>query len=381
MRTTHICPSYKPAYIYGGPIMSVSKLCEALSKAGYRTEMLTTTANGKAALTVPTHAPVHLDGVLVYYFKCVSNAPTHFSPALLWHLIFKKDIKLLHLHSWWNSVVVLACLLAKMKKIPVLLSPRGMLTPYTLKNKNRVFKSIIHQLFGDGLLKYCHVHASTEKEKQDMLSFIKPKSITVIPNLIRLPEIHQSSFSNSNLNPVINLIFLSRLEEKKGLGILFRALSKVNFKWQLTIAGTGEIRYIKRLKSLALHLGIASSLKWLGYVHDEEKFNILAKHDLMVLPSHNESFANVVIESLLVGTAVVISDQVGLAEYVSCKNMGWVSKLTADDFGHAITDAHTNQQQRKRIRQQAPNIIKEDFSDQSLITQYLRLYKSIRRNG
>jgi len=385
MKTTHICPSYKPAYIYGGPTMSVSKLCEGLAQAGCNTELLTTTANGKTTLKVPTNRPVWLDGVLVYYFKCFSNAPLHFSPALLWHLLFKKDVKLLHLHSWWNSAIILACIVAKMKKIPVLLSPRGMLTPYTLENRNKVFKSLIHQLIGNRLLEYCHIHASTEKEKQDMLSFIKPKSVTVIPNLVRLPEVPSNyipvQLLKSDANRAIKLVFLSRIEEKKGLGILFAALAKADFKWKLLIAGTGETKYLKRLKNLAAHLGITSSLSWLGQVQDEDKFQLLAGQDLMVLPSHNESFANVVVESLLVGTPVVISDQVGLADYVSAKNMGWISKLTVDDLNHALSEARGSQQQRDRIRKQAPEIIKTDFSDQNLIVQYLRLYKSIGKNG
>ena len=61
MRILHITASYKPAFIYGGPTMSVAKLCEALGGLEVRSlgvkgfeafndievEVLTTTANGK----------------------------------------------------------------------------------------------------------------------------------------------------------------------------------------------------------------------------------------------------------------------------------------------------------------------------------------------
>jgi hypothetical protein len=33
MKILHITASYKPAYVYGGPVMSVAKLCEELTKS------------------------------------------------------------------------------------------------------------------------------------------------------------------------------------------------------------------------------------------------------------------------------------------------------------------------------------------------------------
>lgn len=53
MKIIQICAAYKPAYIYGGPTMSVSKLSEELVKAGLDVVVLATTANGKVELNVP----------------------------------------------------------------------------------------------------------------------------------------------------------------------------------------------------------------------------------------------------------------------------------------------------------------------------------------
>ena len=61
---------YKPAYIYGGPVRSVSTLCAGLVNAGAQVTVYTTNANGSGrSLDVPTDRPVDVDGVEVHYFR------------------------------------------------------------------------------------------------------------------------------------------------------------------------------------------------------------------------------------------------------------------------------------------------------------------------
>ena len=120
------------------------------------------------------------------------------------------------------------------------------------------------------------------------------------------------------------MIFLSRIHPKKGLETLFEALSSVDFSWRLQIVGEGEESYVSLLKNLAREYSITDRIDWLGWRNGSEKFQLLADADLFVLPSQNENFANVVLESLAVGTPVILSDQVGLSEYVIKQNFGWV---------------------------------------------------------
>lgn len=383
IKVLQITAAYKPAYIYGGPTMSVSKLCEALVEAGIDTEVLTTTANGKTELDVEPNKLIKVEGVDVTYFKRLTKDHTHFSPALLSGL--RKKIKLydqlhlvVHIHAWWNLVSIFSCGLAKWYNVPVVLSPRGMLTNYTSGNRNAGFKSIIHNTIGKNLLKYCHIHVTSEKEKQDVFSIIQPKSITIIPNLVNFPILQANKPQpTSSPNYMFKLIFLSRIEEKKGLELLLDALVAVNFNWELTIAGSGENSYVESLKRKALSLDISNQIKWVGQVNNQEKFELIAKHDLLVLTSYNENFANVVIESLSMGTPVLLSDQVGLFDYVQEKNLGWISKLSVADITAQLTLSYESEEVRLKIRETAPEIILEDFNSTTLINKYINLYQNI----
>ena len=411
MKIIHITASYKPAYIYGGPIQSVAKLCEALVSLGVREEglaigvggvriddvrVLTTTANGTSELDVTIGKTTLVAGVKVSYFKRWTKDHSHFAPGLLLNLRKEilhciqddktgdKDDKLVvHIHAWWNLVSILSCLVAKWYKIPVVLSPRGMLTAYTQHNRNSFFKKILHRSIGKNLLQYCHIHATSEQEKQDILEIVTPKSIIIIPNLVNFQLPVLSSPLAVPHKPLMvddspfRLIFLSRIEEKKGLELLFDALSLLDIDWQLTIAGSGKKEYVASLKAKAQSLKLDHRINWIGQVSDQEKYNLMAKHDLLALTSFNENFANVVIESLSVGTPILVSGQVGLSDYVKERQLGWVCRLEATNIKEMLENAFHDQEARKKIRQLAPEIIRKDFDDQILANRYLEMYKGL----
>ena len=102
-----IVPSYKPAYIYGGPIVVVALLAETLAKMGHMVTVYTTTANGQTELAVPANREILVDGVRVIYFHRATGDHTHVSPAL-WQYLRKtiQNFDVVHLHSWWNALIL-----------------------------------------------------------------------------------------------------------------------------------------------------------------------------------------------------------------------------------------------------------------------------------
>ncbi|HKG08298.1 MAG TPA: glycosyltransferase [Pedobacter sp.] len=376
MKIIQISPSYKPAYIYGGTISSIALLCEALVERDLELEVITTTANGRYELPVSTAEPCLVDGVNVRYFKRHTRDHTHFSPTLIAYIYRttsanQKDL-IIHIHSWWNLTAVLSFLMARYRKIPIILSPRGMLTPYSKSNRHEFLKYILQWLIGRKLFKHCLIHATSEKEHQDILTLHSKARITIIPNLVKTNTATNTSIHH---NDTFNLIFLSRIEEKKGLEFLFEALQHLDFNWKLTLAGTGDDTYIEKLKNTARTLKINTLIAWTGHIDDSRKYHVIAQSDLLVLFSFNENFANVVAESLSVGTPVAISDQVGLAPFVAEHDLGWICIPDPLKIAQVLKLAHQDQKKRIRIRKTAPALISEHFSRQHLVDQYLSMYQ------
>src|SRR5690606_2561109 len=112
-------------YIYGGPIYSVSTLCETLSLQGHQVDVLTTKANGKTELSVISNKPYTVDGVEVFYFNRQTKDLSHFSLGLLLHLWKQgKHYQIIHIHSWWNFVALFSVCICKIRGFKFMLSPR-----------------------------------------------------------------------------------------------------------------------------------------------------------------------------------------------------------------------------------------------------------------
>jgi glycosyltransferase involved in cell wall biosynthesis len=356
--------------------MSVSMLAEKLVEAGICTEVYTTTANGKEELLVIPGEQQIVDGVPVTYFSRKTRDHSHFSPALFRQL--RKEIKnfdVVHIHTWWNLVSVFSCLIALLQRVPVVLSARGTLSPYSFRNKHIGFKWLLHRAFGKRLLTNCHIHATSTREADALHNLFIPKSMTVLPNFVKLPN--EPDFVPKEKSPLFKLLFFSRIEEKKGLDQLILALPAVKVPYRLTIAGDGNADYIASLKALAEIKGVGDQIEWIGF-QDKRKFGVIEAHDLMVLPSYDENFGNVVIETLFTGTAVLISEEVGLEDYVMRNGLGWTCQTTpssiASHIDHIALACVTD---LLRIRHTAPDIIVRDFKGTLLVKKYADLYQKL----
>jgi glycosyltransferase involved in cell wall biosynthesis len=355
--------------------MSVSILAEQLTKAGIWVNVFTTTANGAGELPVHINEPVMVDGVKTIYFKRITKDHTHFSPSLLAHVWRNvKDFDAVHIHAWWNLVSVLSCLAAVMRNVPVVLSPRGTLSSYSFNNKNSRSKNFIQTVLGKPLLRKCYIHTTSENELLSVNAIVKSKGSFNIPNFIELGENKPSV--NSEMSDHIKLIYLSRIEEKKGLDILLDALKMVTIPYKLTIAGDGSADYVNYLKGIAVNNNISDKVNWIGF-QQQNKFDVLREHDLFILPSHDENFGNVVIESLSVGTPVLISEKVGLADYVKENGLGWICQTNAISVSNAINAIYCNKDMLGAIRAYAPGKIEADFNKSKLVLRYIDMYDKI----
>ncbi|MCI0487425.1 MAG: glycosyltransferase family 4 protein [Blastocatellia bacterium] len=117
------------------------------------------------------------------------------------------------------------------------------------------------------------------------------------------------------LHPCV--LFIGRLTEIKGVGVLLRAMKEIDDA-QLIIAGDGEMR--EELYNLARDLSVDA--RFLGQVGTEERDRLLAACDCVVIPSlvlpsgRTEGMPVVCLEAMAAGQAVIASRAGGLAEVI-----------------------------------------------------------------
>lgn len=386
MKILHITPSYKPAFIYGGTTISVSKLCESLAAIGLEVTVITTTANGKTELPEKSTEPVDIEGVKVYYFNRLTKDHTHFSPDLLMYLWKNmRNYEVIHIHSWWNLVAVFAVLLCWLRGVKPILAPRGMLSSYSFEHENSLKKKLIHKTVGHFLLTKTVLHATATAELKEGRELIKGWKGFVLPNILPLPTKIFEVSAKKDINK-LNFLFLSRIDHKKGIEFMFETLADLTiklqnnnnkFNYEFVIVGSYENDYLKELQDLATKLQISQNIVWAGRIEGNQRFQYYADADIFVLLSHNENFANVVIEALSQGTPVFISDKVGLADYVEKENFGEITPLNSIKITENLLKLIANQEQREIIRQIAPQKIQKDFDAIKLAHEYVAIYSEM----
>jgi glycosyltransferase involved in cell wall biosynthesis len=129
------------------------------------------------------------------------------------------------------------------------------------------------------------------------------------------------------------LLFLGRIQEKKGCDLLLMAFAKTAVsvpEADLVIAGPDQAGMQAKLQRLAEKLGIAGRVHWPGLVGGDIKWGALRASDAFVLPSHQENFGIAVIESLAVGQPVLISNQVNIWADIEADGVGLVDEDTLE---------------------------------------------------
>ena len=380
MTILQIVPSYKPAFVYGGPIYSISALSEAQETLGHKISVFTTNANGASNLKVPLGVVQTVNKVNVTYFHRITGDHTHISPKLWWKLwkdANKYDV--VHLHSWWSVLMIGCAWVLKVKGVRFVFSPRGMFSDYSFNhNINPIKKGIFWGLLTKPVLKKQVFHATAFSEKIEIENlFGKDADVFVLPNLLQFPELSIEAIKTHQKKELINLLFISRVDRKKGIELLLKAVNilKDDILVSLTIIGAGDKEYVDELKQLAYSLNISELIIWKGSMEWRAKFYDILNTDILVLPSYNENFANIILETLYAGRPVILTKYVGLHDYVSANNMGWVIDTNPNEIAECVKNYTSNKEEWQEKSVKMHNQILADFNQRMLAEKYINLYK------
>ena len=169
---------------------------------------------------------------------------------------------------------------------------------------------------------------------------------TIIPN-----PYQAELFAGANVvGPKRNLVFLGRLIEDKGLGVLLHALALLadrGIRPTLTVIGRGPAESLHR--GQVEQLGLAAQVEFSGPLRGATLRDRLAGHQLLIVPSvWDEPFGVVVLEGLACGLIPVVSDAGGLPEAVG--NCGPViPRGNAIALADSINDLLTIEKSRRKF--------------------------------
>jgi phosphatidylinositol alpha-mannosyltransferase len=127
----------------------------------------------------------------------------------------------------------------------------------------------------------------------------------VVPNVVELTRFRAAK---KTVHDHPQIVFLGRLVERKGCRQLLQAFKLLHQKLpqaRLIIAGDGPQR--SRLEKFVKQNNLQAVVKFLGFIDEKHKPELLAGADVACFPSlYGESFGIVLIEAMAAGAGVVI---------------------------------------------------------------------------
>jgi len=198
--------------------------------------------------------------------------------------------------------------------------------PVLWARRTRIF-CVVHDIYGlsesiqdkglmKGLLRYVFVEqllhklpftgwiAVSETTESKLEKFgVSKERIFVVRNGAKPPDQRTRTKGGRN-----SIVYIGRLVKHKHVEDLISALSRLdpNLEWKARIAGDGEER--SELEALATKLGLQSRIEFLGWISEEEKWDLLFSASCLILPSIAEGWGVVLTEAACAGVPAIAYD-------------------------------------------------------------------------
>lgn len=349
MKLCVVVPSFYPAFIYGGPIISIHNTCQALADQGVEVFVSTTNANGESKLNVPVNQFQQLakNYNVKYYDDTIVG---RFS----WQFFFNiaADIKacdVVKVEDIFSTYVPITLFFSVFYKKKVMLSVRGVLSRWALNSRKKIFKQLWLFFFIRPFRNYIVWHATSLDEKDDINRSFPSSNVVVVPNGVnaedyrKTPILSRSQYfslfgiSLPDDNQVI--VSMGRLHKVKGFKVLIEAFSMLhneNPKIVLLIAGDDD--GVGEELSLMIHrLGLINAVFLLGNLSGNKKIQFLAGADIFALTSYSENFGNVYLEALASGTPILATEGTPWRD-IGRFGCGVSTDYTPDNIKNALRD-------------------------------------------
>ena len=391
MRILQIVPSV--SLVYGGPSQMVLGLSKALAAEGIEITLITTNSNGdtdQPPLDVPIAQPIKQDGYEIIYFPCSPFRRYKFSLGLLqWLAQNANQYDLAHIHALFSPVSTAAATIARNKKLPYILRPLGTLDPADLRKKKQLKKIYGLLLEKPNLAGAAGVHFTSIEEAKVSERYGTQTKDLVIPLGVDLPsnlpakETARQQLGIKSDCPLI--LFMSRIDPKKGLDLLLPALEKLqaaelDFHFVLAGANPQDVDYENEIKQTIQTSTLGQKTTITGFVQGELKLGLLQDADLFVLPSYYENFGIAVAEAMAMGIPVVISDRVHIWQDIQSANAGWVTPCEVEQLTEALQSAIEDKEERKQRGENARQLTKAKYSWRAIAQEMIEAYKNITKN-
>ncbi|CAH8292928.1 glycosyltransferase involved in cell wall biosynthesis [Mariniflexile fucanivorans] len=412
MKVLHVVNSMDP--VLGGVSKAVDIIASSLASEGIINEVVSLDHSEDGFVT---------NQAFKWHALGKSTNPWGYNSGLLpWLTVNVAEYDYVIIHGLWlyNSYAVYKAFKnirqskALSRGTKYLVMPHGMLDPYFQKASGRRVKAIRNWLYwkfieskvvntSDGLLFTCEEECKLAKEP---FKPYNPKNEFIVGLGVEAPPEYHSKMDEAffkickGLENRPFLLFLSRINEKKGVDLLIEAYKKIilNPSAYFTTSVEGTSKQINKeatkagfeipalaivgpgietdygqslLKTINNHPELKNNIFFPGMLSGNAKWGAFYNSDAFVLPSHQENFGIAVVESLACKKPVLISNQINIWKEIKNTKAGLVENDTLVGTTTLLADwMNLSEENKEKMSRQAEVCYKTCFSIEALVTSW-----------
>lgn len=285
-------------------------------------------------------------------------------------LLEHEQFDVLHFHEPWVPLLSRQILLRSQAKNIATFHAK---LPDTVMS--RTIERIITPYTGS-VIKYFDALTAVSIPAATYIRSLTDAKVHIIPNGIDLAKYQPSVVNASKARSKKVILYVGRLEKRKGLSFLLKALAKMQTTKSriiVNIAGEGPDR--QKLEKQAKDLDL--SVNFLGRVDEKTKLKLLSQADVFCSPARfGESFGIVLLEAMAAGIPIVAGDNPGYVTVL--KDTGRISLVNTQDtseFARRL-DLLLRDDELRLIWQNWAKVAVKQYDYSLIVDKYEALYNS-----
>ena len=369
--------------------MALPMMARALTASGIQVAVATTDDDGPGSrLSNQLHGvPVEQEGFRVFYFPKQTEFYKVSLPLLFWLLRNVVNYDVVHVHAVFSFSTLAAGWACRLRSVPYIVRPLGVLNTWGMENRRSWLKALSFRLLDKPLLdRAAALHYTSGAEAREAARHGLCARAVVIPLGIDLapfqlpphPERFLERFPPARGRQIV--LFLSRIDPKKGIEVLLEALASLEskaFDPLLVIAGGGDAAYVAKLKARVVALGLEQDVIWAGFLDGADKLAAFAAVDLFVLPSYSENFGIALLEAMAAGLPCISSDQVALAMESGNGAALCITACDPEAISRVMARLLGDAAERRKLAERAREVVAQRYSLEAMGKSLTMLYREL----
>lgn len=374
---------YLPGYRAGGPVRSLSNLVRALGST-YDFRIVCFDRDHQAPQPYPNikigQWQNHGDAMVRY------AAPHELGFNFCKKMLHDSKPDMVYLNSLFDRSFSMQPLLAMGRGlgIPILLTPRGELSPGALGLKEWRKRLFLSAVRATGVYNKINWHASSKPEAAHIHAHFSPE-LSQVSLASNLPEAKQISIrrSMSKKPGKLRIVLVARIAPMKNTHAAIRMACQLSEDVELDLWGPLEDKDYWESCQREIALSPPSlKVNYRGEVEHEKLHALLHEYDVMLLPTMGENFGHAIIEALDAGLPVVISDR---TPWRNLEQAGVGADLPLEDeaaFSQALARYHAmNESEMITVREACRRYVDEWRMNNTKLDDYKHMFNEVIASG